>query len=160
MTQLGPRAAARLALKMRRSKGLCSPLNWLVTEAWTKEKLECSHAPETDMEHHRQADDLGTRLEPLEGAGFGHCGTLAGALSRLKPGFSDRACRADHRSPLGLAHSLFGPGAFPVLPEKLPVRRIKFPVRSRREFWLKPLIRLVKTRRYRGDSSRNRANSM
>jgi hypothetical protein len=27
---------------------------------------------ETDVHHHRQADDLGRRLEVLEGAGFGH----------------------------------------------------------------------------------------
>jgi hypothetical protein len=45
---------------------------------------------EADAQYDRQADDLGRRLEVLEGAGFGHVGTLLGALPRLKLGLSDR----------------------------------------------------------------------
>jgi hypothetical protein len=49
---------------------------------------------EPDVQHHRQADDLRARLEPLEGAGLGHRRRLVGPLPRLKPGLSDKTSRA------------------------------------------------------------------
>jgi len=39
---------------------------------------------EPDVEHHRQADDLGARLEVAEGGKFCHPGKLAGRPCRLK----------------------------------------------------------------------------
>src|SRR6056297_471711 len=45
---------------------------------------------EADVHHDRQADDLGRRLEVLEGVAFGHLGTLAGAMPGLKPSSSDK----------------------------------------------------------------------
>ena len=47
------------------------------------------------VEHRGKADDFGTGLEPLERAGLGHGGTLAGARPRLKPGSLDRTLRWD-----------------------------------------------------------------
>ena len=46
---------------------------------------------ETDVEHHRQADDLFARLEVLEGAWFRLTRTLQSALHRLKPSSFDSA---------------------------------------------------------------------
>ena len=46
---------------------------------------------EPDVQHHRQADDLGAGLERLEELGFGHDGRLLRPLPRLKPGLSDSA---------------------------------------------------------------------
>jgi hypothetical protein len=52
------------------------------------------HVPERqwepDIEHHRQADDLGAGLEPLEGAELGHAETLPSPLTHFKPGLPDR----------------------------------------------------------------------
>ena len=48
---------------------------------------------EPDIHHHCQADDLGAGFEPLEWAGFGHGLTLASALPRLKPSYSDKIVR-------------------------------------------------------------------
>ena len=45
---------------------------------------------EADVEHHRQADDLGARLEVLKRGKFCHDRTLAGALPRLKASLSDK----------------------------------------------------------------------
>ena len=45
---------------------------------------------EADVEHHRQADDLGAGLEVLERETFCHDRTLAGALPRLKASLSDK----------------------------------------------------------------------
>ena len=50
---------------------------------------------EPDIHHHRQADDFGARLEPLEGAGLSHATTLASSLPRLKPSSSDNISRRD-----------------------------------------------------------------
>src|SRR6056297_590952 len=50
---------------------------------------------EPDVHHDRQADDLGRRLEVLEGVAFGHLGTLAGAMPRLKPSSSDKTATSD-----------------------------------------------------------------
>ena len=52
---------------------------------------------ETDVQHHRQADDLGTGFEPLEWTVFGHWQTLASTRPRLKPSSSDRARRILNR---------------------------------------------------------------
>jgi hypothetical protein len=46
---------------------------------------------EADVQHHRQTDDLGARLEPLEGASLGHGRTLFSPLPRRKPSSSDSA---------------------------------------------------------------------
>jgi hypothetical protein len=46
--------------------------------------------PEPDREHPGRADDLGARLEPAEGAGSGHGGTLVSPLPRRDQGCSDR----------------------------------------------------------------------
>jgi hypothetical protein len=46
---------------------------------------------EPDVEHDRQADDLGAGLESLEWTVFGHLPTLASALPPIKPSSSDRA---------------------------------------------------------------------
>lgn len=48
---------------------------------------------EPDIQHHRQADDLGAGLEPLERAGLGHGRTLVGPLPRLKPSSSDKTAQ-------------------------------------------------------------------
>ena len=45
---------------------------------------------EADIQHNRQADDLGPSFEPLERASFGHGQTLDGALLRLKLGLPDK----------------------------------------------------------------------
>jgi hypothetical protein len=45
---------------------------------------------EADVHHHRQADDLGARLEPLEGLGWGMAEGHSARLPRLKLGPSDR----------------------------------------------------------------------
>jgi hypothetical protein len=45
---------------------------------------------EADVQHNRQADDLGGRLEPLEEAGLGHVGMLTSPLPRLKPSSFDK----------------------------------------------------------------------
>jgi hypothetical protein len=45
---------------------------------------------ETDIHHHRKADNLGARLEPLEGAELGHAETLPSPLTHFKPGLPDR----------------------------------------------------------------------
>ena len=55
---------------------------------------------EADVHHHRQADDLGAGLEPLERAFFGHAERLPSPLPRLKPGLSDTAKRPTHQSDL------------------------------------------------------------
>jgi hypothetical protein len=44
-----------------------------------------------DIQHHRQADDVGTRLEVAEWGAFGHSETLARRPVRLKRVSSDRA---------------------------------------------------------------------
>jgi hypothetical protein len=46
---------------------------------------------EGNVDHHRQADDPGARLEPLEGAGFGQSAKPASGLHRLNPSLSDSA---------------------------------------------------------------------
>lgn len=50
---------------------------------------------EADVQHHRQADDLWARLEPLEGVGVGHAETLASTLPRLKVSLSDKAGQSE-----------------------------------------------------------------
>jgi hypothetical protein len=46
---------------------------------------------EPDVEHDRQADDLGAGLEVLEWVTLGHAQTLPGGCAALKPSSSDRA---------------------------------------------------------------------
>jgi hypothetical protein len=53
---------------------------------------------EPDVHHDRQADDLGRRLEVLEGAGFAHLGTLLSPLPRRKQSSPDKTA---------LKHKLF-----------------------------------------------------
>lgn len=48
---------------------------------------------EANVEHHRQADDLGAGLEVLKRGKFCHDRTLAGALPRLKASLSDKTRR-------------------------------------------------------------------
>ncbi|WP_261307886.1 hypothetical protein [Ruegeria atlantica] len=43
----------------------------------------------SDVQHHRQADDLGTGFEVLEGGRFVHSPTLRKAPARLNPSSSD-----------------------------------------------------------------------
>ncbi len=43
-----------------------------------------------DVQHHRQADDLGTGLEILESGRFGHSQTLCKPPARLNPSSSDK----------------------------------------------------------------------
>ena len=46
-----------------------------------------------NIQHHRQADNLGAGLEVLEWGAFGHARTLSGTLPRHKQSSSDRTCR-------------------------------------------------------------------
>jgi hypothetical protein len=45
---------------------------------------------ETDLRHHREADDFGQRFATLAGAAFRHARTLLSALSCFKPSSFDR----------------------------------------------------------------------
>ena len=45
---------------------------------------------EPNVEHHREADDLGAGLEVAEWGAFGHARTLSAALPRLKRSSSDK----------------------------------------------------------------------
>src|SRR6056297_1629700 len=68
--------------------------NRLVTDLDTTLVQQILDVPERqrepDVHHDRQADDLGRGLEVLEGVAFGHLGTLAGAMPRLKQSSSDK----------------------------------------------------------------------
>jgi hypothetical protein len=50
-----------------------------------------------NVEHYRQSDDLGRRLEVAKRAAFGHAETLGWPPARLKPVFSDNAFWAANR---------------------------------------------------------------
>src|SRR6056297_1444010 len=75
--------------------------NRLVTDLDTTLVQQILNVPERqrepDVHHDRQADDLGRRLEVLEGVAFGHLGTLAGAMPRLKPSSSDKTIKTHER---------------------------------------------------------------
>jgi hypothetical protein len=49
-----------------------------------------SDSGNSDIEHHRQADDLRAGLEVAKGAELGHAETLPSPLTHFKPGLSDR----------------------------------------------------------------------
>ncbi len=45
---------------------------------------------EADVQHHRKADDLGTRFKLFEGGRSGHLQKLRNRPARLKPSSSDK----------------------------------------------------------------------